>query len=325
MVNVSSLAPVDLPETVYAYTDPILNPTNTNGQFGTTQPITLKRTQGVMRYTLICDALTISGGTTPTSAVSATVPVITNVQVQADDETLFNVDMVPWLEYLRLVQNQAAAATGFEFDIDMCDMDYRRRGELLPATLLRSFQYNQVQMNVTFNTIAALTTGSPTSYSTKVHLTETDINRDLIEALPVFIVKKLQGTVAYPIQNGPNDLVTAFPQTGLLKSAFFVQQTSASASYANLSDATIASLKLILNDSFNETNTTWTMLKRSNRSLFGASPNTGFAMKVWSPTAETGKFLNISDVQKVTSVDLQVTENNVGTTGVLGIVRIFYK
>jgi len=324
MVNVATLAPMDLPETVYAYADPILSPSNVNAQFGTTQPIQLKRTQGVMRYTLICDPLTISGGTTPTSTVSNLLPAITHVQVQADDDTLFDVDMVLWLEYLRLVQGQIAAATGFEFDIDMADMDYRRRGDLLPATLLRSFQYAQVQMNVTFNAIANITSGSPTAYSTKVHLTETDINRDLIEKLPVFVVKKLQATSTASNASGPNDFTQAFPQTGLLKAAFFAAQTAASATYANLSDTEFTTTKLILNDSFNETTTTWLMLKRQNRSMFGSNPNTGFAMKVWSPTAETGKLLNISDTQKVTAVDLQVQEA-LGNTGTLTIMRVFYK
>jgi hypothetical protein len=47
-------------------------------------------------------------------------------------------------------------------------------------------------------------------------------------------------------------------------------------------------------------------------------------MKVWSPTAETGKFLNISDTQKVTSVNLQPTEI-AGNTATLTVLRIFYK
>jgi hypothetical protein len=325
MVNVANLAPMDLPETTYFYPDPVLNPTNVNGQFGTTVQIALKRTQGVMRYQLICDSLTISGGTTPTSLVSNLLPVIQHVQIQADDDTLFDVDMVPWLEYQRIVQAQLAAQTGYQFDIDMADMNYRARGQLLPATLLRTFQYAQVVMNVTFAAIATITSGSPTAYSTKVHMTEIDINRDLIDKLPVFVVKKLGATSSYPNQNGPNDLTQAFPQTGLLKTAFFAGQTASSATYANLSDGNIAKMLVILNDSFNETTTTWNLLKRQNQSTFGTNPGTGFALKVWSDTCETGKFLNISDVRKVTSVDLQLTENNVGTTGVIYILRIFYK
>lgn len=323
MVNVGSLAPADLPETVYFYPDPILNPTQANGLFGSTTSVQLKRTQGVMRYTLLCDTLTVSGGTTPTSIVSNLLPVITHVQVQADDDTLFDVDMVMWLEYLRLVQGLQAAQTGYEFDIDMADMNYRSRGDLLPATLLRTFQYAQVQMNITFNAIANITTGSPTSYSTKVHLTETDINRDLIQQLPVFVVKKLQG-VQTVTASTLNSLTQAFPQTGLLKAAFFAAQTSASSSYANLSDTVITNVNLVLNDSFNETTTTWLMLKKQNKGLFSTNPNTGFALKIWSPTAETGKFLNISDTQKVTSVNLQVQEA-LGDTATLSIMRIFYK
>ena len=323
MVNVAALAPSDLPETIYAYPSPVLAPSNVNGQFGTTQPITLKRTQGVMRYTLLCSSLTISGGTTPTSLVSYLLPVITHVQVQADDDTLFDLDMVPWLEYQRLVQDLTTAQTGYEFDIDMADMNYRQRGILLPATLLRSFQYAQVQMNVTFNAIANITSGSPTAYSTQVTLTETDINRDLIDKLPVFVVKKLQGTSSL-VASTQNSLTQALPQTGLLKAALFVAQTSASATYANLSDTEVTNLQLVLNDSFNETTTTWLMLKKQNKALFGMNPNTGFAMKVWSETAETGKFLNISDTTKVTSVNLQPTEA-LGNTGSFTVVRIFYK
>jgi len=47
-------------------------------------------------------------------------------------------------------------------------------------------------------------------------------------------------------------------------------------------------------------------------------------LKIWSAQAETGKFLNISDTQKVTSVNLQPTEAN-GTASTVTIMRIFYK
>jgi hypothetical protein len=325
MVNVATLAPMDLPETVYAYPIPLDTISNTTAKFGTTQTYQLKRTQGVLRYTIICSALTLSGGTTPTSTVSATNPAVTNVQVQADDDTLFSVDMIPWLEYQRLITGQIAAQTGFEFDIDMADVDYRRRGALLPATLLRSFQYAQVQMNVAYPAIATITSGSPTTYSMTVNLTETDINRDLIDKLPVFVVKKLQATQTGTNASGTNDLTQAFPQTGLLKAAFFSTQTAASVTYANLSDTELTNMKLILNDSFNETSTTWLMLKRQNRSLFGSNPGAGFALKVWSDTCETGKLLNISDTQKVTSVDLQVTEALGNAAFTIGVLRIFYK
>lgn len=325
MVNVGALAPPDLPETVYNYPSPVLTATVAAGTWGTTPQVTLKRTQGVKRYTLIGSALTLAGGTTPTSTVSATNPIATHIQIQADDDTLFDVDMIPWLEYQRLVTNQAAAATGFEFDIDMCDVDYRRRGELLPATLLRSFQYNSVVMNITLPASATITSGSPTTVTATFTLTETDVNRDLIDKLPVFVVKKLGGQVAFPIQNAANALTTALPQTGLLKAIFMAAQTAASATYANLSDTVITNWQLILNDSFNETSTTWLMLKRHNRSLFGANPATGYALKHWSPTGETGQLLNISDVRKVTSVNVNVTEGNVGTTGVLYVIRFFYK
>jgi hypothetical protein len=323
MVNVGSLAPSDLPETIYAYPDPIYTVTVASGYWGTVLPYQLKRTQGVMRYTLMADTLTLSGGTTPTSLVSNLVPVITHVQVQADDDTLFDVDMVLWLEYQRLVQGLQTAQTGYEFDIDMADMNYRARGDLLPATLLRSFQYAQVQMNITMNTQAAVASGSPTTVTTKLHLTETDVNRDLIQNLPVFVVKKLQGTSTL-VASTQNSLTQAFPQTGLLKAALFASQSSASAAYGNLVDNTIGNLQLTLNDSFNETTTTWTMLKKQNKALFGTAPNTGFALKIWSPTAETGKFLNISDTQKVTSVNLQPTEI-AGNTATLTVLRIFYK
>jgi hypothetical protein len=324
MPNVGGLAPSDLPQTVYPYPDPILNPTNVNGQFGTTQAITLKRSQGVLRYSLLCDSLTATGGTTPTVTVSNLLPIVTNVTVQADDDTLFNVDMVPWLEYQRLIQSQTVAQTGYAFDIDMAATDMRRRGELLPATLLRSFQYAQVTMNVTFNAIANITTGSPTTYSTKVHLTELDINRDLIEKLPVMVCKRLQGTQTAGVTNGVNDFVTAFPQTGLLRAAMLVAQTSVSTTYANLSNTEFTNLKLVINDSFTETATTWLALQNQNRSFFGTAPNTGFAVKVWAPTVETGQLMNVSDTQKVTAIDLQVTEA-LGNTGALTIVREFIK
>jgi hypothetical protein len=323
MVNVASLAPPDLPETIYAYTDPIFTATVASGLWGTVVPIQLKRTQGVMRYTLIADAPTLAGGTSPASVITNLVPAVTHVQVQADDDTLFDVDMVMWLEYLRLVQGLAAAQSGLEFDIDMCDLDYHRRGAMLPATLLRTFQYAQVQMNVTLNAYATITSGSPTTVTSKFHLTETDINRDLIQNLPVFVVKKLQGVFTLTAST-QNSLTQAFPQTGLLKAAFMATNTTVSATYANLSDACIGALQLVLNDSFNETTTSWTMLKRQNRSLFGLAPGTGFALKIWSAQAETGKFLNISDTQKVTSVNLQPTEAN-GTASTVTIMRIFYK
>ena len=323
MVNVASLAPPDLPETVYAYTDPIFTATVASGLWGTVVPIQLKRTQGVMRYTLIADSPTLSGGTSPASVITNLIPAVTHIQVQADDDTLFDVDMVLWLEYQRLVQGLQAAQTGLEFDIDMADVDYHRRGALLPATLLRSFQYAQVQMNVTLNAYATITSGSPTTVTSKFHLTETDVNRDLIQNLPVFVVKKLQG-VSTLTASSQNSLTQAFPQTGLLKAAFFASQTTGSATYGNLSDACVGNLQLTLNDSFNETTTTWTMLKRHNRSLFGTNPNTGFALKIWSAQGETGKLLNISDTQKVTSVNLQPTEIN-GTATTLTVMRIFYK
>lgn len=317
MVSVHQIAPTDLPTTVYTYPDVSVGTTD----WGTVKSVQLKRTQGVLRYTLIADALTLSGGTSPASLVSNSVPVATHVKVTADDDILFDVDMIPWLEYLRLVQGLAAAQTGFEFDIDMCDLDYRRRGQMLPGTLLRSFQYNQLQMDITLNAAATVASGAPTTETTVIHITEEDINRSLCEKFPTLVVKKLQGTVTNTVASGDNDQVNAFPQTGALKAALLYAKSTGTTA----SNTIVTKIQLILNDSFTETSTTWLMLQRQNRALFGLAPNTGFALKVWSADAELGKMLNIADVRKVTSVDLRLTNGGSNTTDTVQILRILYK
>jgi len=82
----------------------------------------LKRTQGVLAYDFIFNEGTLSGGTTPTWAVSLAAPIVTHVKIVADNDTIVDADynLLAEMQYLLTL----VKPDGTFLQVEMCDRDY---------------------------------------------------------------------------------------------------------------------------------------------------------------------------------------------------------
>lgn len=266
----------------------------------------LKRTKGVIGYNLLVKEGTLTGGTSPAWAVTKSEPVMTHVKVQADNETLLDLDAGLLQEYSSLVFGDAP--DGLHLYAEMVDRDYKTGHEFI-ETVFPSYQYNQIQMSVTFNTIANVTTGSPTAAPVTLYMSEVDIERaDLVNAkVQLATVKKIQGSSTLSL-TGDNDLTSFLGQTGAYKSVLYFVSTAqvSDGAYTSGTDSDIEYVDLILNDTSTIRSDYWQLMKNQNKNLFKQATDTGFAMQVFQNDSEISKLLNLADVQNVKSVNVKV-------------------
>lgn len=311
--------PARLPDVSFPKT-PVRYPSITiDSYWGTTQSIQLKRTQGVVEYDLIVTEGTLSGGTTPAWAPSKSAPTISHMNIQADNTTLHDYDGQMLVEYEWLTRN--APTDGLNFVVTMCDIDYHSNGRLLEHSVFPSYSFSQNVMNITFATLAQVTTGTPTSSSgTTLTITEQAVPRSLITFKPL-LVKRLQaGSVLS--NTGDNVFPTLLPQTGAYKAIMsFVtnQSTSSYANYANGSDTIPSFINLKLNDVVTDTDIWWLALKRQDQALFGRTPDTGYTIRAWMPDNDTSKLLALADTTTITGIALNYNTTGSGYVTVLKV------
>jgi len=260
----------------------------------------LKRTQGVLSYDFVFNEGTLSGGTTPTWAVSITAPIVTHVKIVADNDTIVDADytLLAELQYLLTL----VKPDGTFLQVEMCDRDYAT-SKRLGVTLFPSWIYNQVQVTLTFNAVASITSGSPTTTPITVDCTEEDVPRSAVNFKP--LRKKLLQVSSAMAISGQNDLTSFLAQTGAYKAVLLLCTSSNSAPYSNGTDSIVTNLDLILNDVATVRSENWLPLKMANKAQFMTAPDTGYVALVFMNDDETSKLLDLRNTQKITSVDLR--------------------
>lgn len=310
MTNVIDLSPKGIPKNSITYPSISLD-----SQFGSVVTVNMKRSQAVRQYICNITEGTLSGGTSPAWTVSGTNPIVTHVKLTADSDTILDFDTDIYNEYEKLITQ--VSPDGLNTHIFVADQEFQGRGIVLDATVLKTYLYSQVQLELTIASLSSVTSGTPTGSSgTTLYLTEEVIARQIADTFPTMVVKKLQNTLP-TLTTGENDILTAIPQTG----AYPVIVMQVKASGTTLSNSDVSKVQLILNDVFTDTNTYFSALQGQNASVFGVSPDTGYALRIWSPDREIESMLNVSNPASVTSIDLKLD----GTAGdVVKLLRILY-
>jgi len=289
-------------------------------QWGTQVQIPLKRTQGVMDYTLNVVLGTPTGGSSPAFAVTKTQPVIQHITVQADNTTVFDVDTPLWDEWNYLTTKGADAGDGLHHTVQMADR-HARHGEPFQITLLPTWKFNQVTMIVTLAPFASITTGGATaSTGSLLYVTEHAIPRAAINFTP-HLVKKLMITTSVA-NGGDNDLTTFLSQTGAYKALLLfmtttnpvIGQASFNTGYAGGTNTASDYQQVKLNDLVLDKDTYTVSARSALQALFSVAPDTGYAGFVWMDDDEITKMLNLANTKLVTAVDLNIHQPAAATT-----------
>lgn len=271
--------------------------------------IALKRTQGVTSYSLILVEGTLNGGTSPAWTVSESNPLITYVNVSADESPLYQAHTA-MIQVLNNLVNRKSP-NGLIFELDMSDRDYSQNGTLIPNTEFPSFLFTQNTLSITVPALSAVTSGSPTSSSgTTLYLVENDIPRAITQSNLSSLRKVVHLEFSTAMPNvGNNDLTNFVAQTGAYKAILLFANTGSSQNFADGSDSIVNSIEIRVNDTVIVSQDFWSSLKSSNLSLFGQTPPAGYAMKVFT---ETDNAYNISNTQAITSFNFKVNTASAG-------------
>ena len=271
--------------------------------------IPLKRTQGVTSYSLIVVEGTLNGGTSPAWTVSSSNPIITYVNVSADESPLYQAHTA-MIQVLNNLVNRKSP-NGLIFELDMSDRDYSQNGTLIPNTEFPSFLFTQNTLSITVPALSAVTSGSPTSSSgTTLYLVENDIPRAITQSNLSSLRKVVHLEFSTAMSNiGNNDLTNFVAQTGAYKAILLFANTGSTQNFADGSDSIVNSIEIRVNDTVIVSQDFWSSLKSSNLSLFGQTPLVGYAMKVFT---ETDNAYNISNTQAITSFNFKVNTASAG-------------
>jgi hypothetical protein len=270
--------------------------------YGTQVQVVLNRTQLVKAYNLVVILGSLSGGTSPAWTVSGSNPIVSHVNIQADNNVFFDAD------YQTVANEEAWMANdtpdGKHLRVRMCDTDLRTSQDLL-ITGFASWGFNQVIMTLTIPALSSLTSGSPTGTSgTTLYITETSAPRAQVSFKPI-LVKRLQVSASMPLL-GQNDLVTFLSQDGSYSRALLYCDTGSSG-YAAPSDTAISRLKIIVNSLTTVRDSYWQVLKAQGQAITGFALNAGYAPLVFKPSRDASQLFNIKDTRTITNVDLQPT------------------
>jgi hypothetical protein len=282
---------------------------------GTTKQYTMKRTQGVFHYQLLFTEGALTGGTTPLWAVSAAIPIITHVKLEADNEVLFDVDTDLLQEYSHLVAT-VATATGLDFQIPLADHNFHNFEEF-DLTVFPSWVHSQVILSLTYATLATATSGTPTGVPFTLDIIEEDTPRSQVTFKPLR-VKRLQTSASQAlISDSVNDNPTLIAQTGAYKAILMRNDT-------NANDTDFTKIQIYVNDVALNKDTSWLMAKRDANTAFAPQVcSARFAMLIWQRGNDLSQLFNVADTRVVTSVNLKVTNHPAAAT-TLKVMRILY-
>jgi len=259
---------------------------------GGTLIIPLQRNALISEYTIIVQLGSLNGGSSPSWTVSASNPIIQNIQINSDNDTWFNMDTDMLQEYLKLFFHYAP--NGLLFDIPASD--YTVAGDEIPGTQFPSYMYINNNLYLKIPPLSSVTSGSPTASSgTTVYLVEKQYLKP-VDALVK--VKKIQ-TVTNLQSNGYNYLVPSpfLTVDGLYKLVMYQQSQNGA-----LSDNYINEIKLELNGSITLYDEYIQSIKAKNYAIFRQNPDPGYWLDVYMPYVDVRDMLPLLNPNEITSV-----------------------
>lgn len=277
---------------------------NVDSAYGTTVTIPLKRSQWVRRYVVTFVEGTLNGGTSPAWTISQSNPAFSNIQVQADNNTLYNLDTDVSQEMTKLTK--AISPSGLVHYVDMEDFDYSKKGTPIEGTQFPSFRFSQNNLLVTIPALSSLTSGGPTSTTgSQILVTEIDVSRSA--NAPAIQVRKLQ-RVANLNVNGENDLVNTLIPAGFVYKALFFHDES------NVS----SQIKQVIDDRITIYDEYVAQLQSENTAEFGIAPDTGYFAKIFMRDASPSELLDLT-ANNTSTISVQTTG-----TGLLKVAYVLY-
>lgn len=310
MTNVQELAPHGIPKNSLTY--PVVSLDNA---YGSTISINMKRSQAVRQY-ILNPVLGTLAGTSPEWTVSGSNPLITHIKLTADSDTILDFDTDIYATYEQMITQ--ISFDGLNLHVMVADQSFEKKGAVLDATVLKTYLYSQIILELTIAPLSSITSGTATgSTGTMLYMTEEVIARQVADGFPTLLVKKLQNTLP-TLTEGENDILTAIPQTGAYP-AILMQVTDSSGSLTN---SAVSKVGLVLNDVYTDTNTYFSALQGQNQSIFGVPNPTGYAMRIWSADREIESMLNVSNPASVTAIDFKLESTSAGA--VVKLLRILY-
>ena len=266
--------------------------------WGSVVPITLNRVGLISKYSLAVVLGTLEGGTSPAYTVSGSNPAVTHINVEADNDTLYDADtdMIQELNKLSF----GYVATGQNFRIDMADIDMIKKRHVA-GTEFPSYLYNTNTLRVTLPPLSTITSGSPTGTSgSQLLLVEDQLNYP--QSVPLSKVKKLQSSFNLSA-TGDNILNPSptFTVDGSYKVVLYQTKVGGS-----LTDSAVDYISLTLNTSSVLEDDYWTTLKQTDYEELHEKPDTGYAMRVYmaggSEPKDASELLYLLNSQQVRSV-----------------------
>lgn len=295
----ASINTIDKPEISLTY--PVQNVTV--GQSAQTLQIPMKRSQFVLGYDISVNLGAISGTTTATSwTVSLENPFVSAVEVTADSTTMFKSDTYMSEVYQGLFTG--GLSDGSSFRADIADVDLRT-GKEIQVTGMPSYQFTDVQMQLTIPSIGTLTgaTSSTAQGTAQIYISERDISRSLVDFKPIRH-RMLETSTSLSV-TGENDLPSFLSQSNIYKAVMLFASTGQN--FTSGSNSAISKVELELNDTLKIVDSYFPNLQQKAKAIFKQSMPTGILPIVWMPNADISQALNITNTQAVKSVNMKLT------------------
>ena len=260
---------------------------------GGTLTIRLQRNALISKYKIYVVLGQLNGGTSPTWTVSKTNPIITQLSVISDNDTIIfaTTDMLQEYNYLF----QHVSPNGLSFSIPMSDYTAEGNKEI-EGTQFDSTKYINNELYVTVPPLSQVTSGSPSSSSgTYLYLVEEQYTK---RPSKLVTVKKLTSETTLSI-TGENELVPdPFLTTdGAYKMVLYQQSQN-----GVLSDNYILSTKIELNGRITIADDYISTLKLRNQSIFKVVPDVGYFAHVFMEDENVKDLLPLVNPAVVTSV-----------------------
>ena len=288
---------------------------NLDSSYGQKIRVSLDKVDAIVDYLANVVLGELVGGTSPAWTVSGSNPIITHIALKANNQTIRDFDSPLLFEYLKMARGQAV--NGLTYQIPMTDIQYASKHRILNS-LFPSYSYTQIYLELTLNTLANLTSGSPTSTTgTTLYLTEQSLPRAAIN-FKIFDFRMLQIDANLPLV-GNNSLTQFLATDGYYKSLMYFASTGGT--YATASDAVINTIELILNLRSTIKQAYWQSLKIGNQALFGQAADTGYAFEVFMENADFTQLLALDNPIIQKSVNAKV---NTTATGYLSALKNIY-
>jgi len=285
---------------------------------GTVQNFKMHTINGIKAYILSFSEGTLSGGTDPAWTISASNPIITHIQLIADNNPIADYDVQQIQEYVWNYTKQAP--DGLNFLIPLSDLDPRLRfnGQYIADTEFPSYDYTDVTLQLTFAPLSSLTSGSPTGSSGSTMNYNEDYVLRAQMSKTLFRPRRFQYRTTLNTINGINDLTSFLPQVGTFKAIQLFIGTASG--YGSPSNSAVSNVNLLLNQTSRPLATIFSLLRTKNIATFGRSPSTGFATLLFSPGANG---LNLSNTDVLKNVDLQLNNTTSAPVYVSALATIY--